>query len=93
MVRIRTLAKPPGRFKLEGVDSFSANKISKILEIGDVEVIPSGTPHRLVALADGSEICEVSTATRIFSLSGGCVRCPQGRDRAVCSVHAVTDTF
>ena len=29
-----------GRFKLEGVDPFSANKISKILEVGDVEVMP-----------------------------------------------------
>ena len=50
-----------GSFEVEGRDPFSGNHTTRILKTGDVMTIPQCTPHRLIALADHSEIVEVST--------------------------------
>lgn len=49
-----------GQFEFRWIDTLTAKKYMKILNIGDVVTIERGLPHQLIALSEG-EIFEVST--------------------------------
>ena len=50
-----------GMFKVVMVDAATASRSEVELMPGDALEIPQNTPHRIVALADGSELIEFST--------------------------------